>query len=77
MFLHVHPEPWLRVGGEVLYALTSALAQPPSCSASPSKESYVCVLHVQACWGVSHLEPEFPFQYLEVRGQGCVVGGKE
>lgn len=63
---------------EALRALTCALAQPPSCSATSSKERVcVCVLHVQAFWGVSHLEPEFPFQYLESGGQGCVVGRKE
>lgn len=32
----------------------------------------VRVLPVQSCWGVSHLEPEFPFHYLGGKGQGCV-----
>lgn len=34
--------------------------------------THACALPVQSCWGVSHLEPEFPFHYLEGRGQGCV-----
>lgn len=50
---------------------------PAPFSAPSLRESYVCILHVQACWGVSHFGTRMSLPVLEGRGQGCVAGGEE